>query len=103
MEIHECGIRSEDLAGVGVLGLADTPDLSALEMQTKFEETARRVIIPKFNALLEALTEAACSAQLGAADPVTGENVTVQKALEMSGKEIPLHTVTISPNGEIIR
>ena len=27
----------------------------------------------------------------------------VQKALEMSGKEIPLHTVTISPNGEIIR
>ena len=27
----------------------------------------------------------------------------VQKALELSGKEIPLHTVTISPNGEIIR
>lgn len=75
-------ITPEDLAGVGVIGLPDTPRLSTEEMQKKFEETAREVIIPKFNALVDALTGENGAGGIGAADPVTGENVTVQMALE---------------------
>ena len=56
MELKDCGVRPEELTGVGVIGLADTPNLTALEMQKKFEETAREVIIPKFNALVDALS-----------------------------------------------
>ena len=37
----------EELVGKGVIGLDDTPKLAAPEMQQKFEETARGVIIPK--------------------------------------------------------
>jgi hypothetical protein len=49
-------ITPEELAGVGVIGLPDTPRLSTEEMQRKFEETAREVIIPKFNALVDELS-----------------------------------------------
>ena len=48
-------ITDADLVGVGVIGLADTPQLSAQQMQEKFEETARTVIIPRFNKLVQDL------------------------------------------------
>lgn len=48
-------ITETDLLNKGVLGLPDTPELSAFEMQTKFEEVAREVIIPAFNLLIDAL------------------------------------------------
>lgn len=48
-------ITDADLQNVGVIGLADTPELSATEMQEKFEETARGVIIPHFNSLVDEL------------------------------------------------
>jgi hypothetical protein len=48
-------ITETDLLNKGVLGLPDTPELSAVEMQTKFEEVAREVIIPAFNLLIDAL------------------------------------------------
>ena len=48
-------ITSADLNGIGVIGLADTPNLSASEMQAKFEETARTIIIPKLNDVIDAL------------------------------------------------
>ena len=44
-------IKPEELVGKGVIGLPDTPKLTAEEMQKKFEETAREVIVPKYNAL----------------------------------------------------
>lgn len=50
-------IETADLAGIGVIGLADTPQLSTSEMQEKFEETARSVIIPKFNQAMDELPE----------------------------------------------
>ena len=75
-------IKPEELVGVGVIGMPDTPRLPAEEMQRKFEETAREVVIPKFNALVDALTGETGAGGIGAADPVTGENVTVQMALE---------------------
>lgn len=45
-------ITDSDLEGVGVLGLPDTPELSSEEMQAKFEETVRSVVIPAFNQLV---------------------------------------------------
>lgn len=43
-------ITDSDLAGKGVIGMADTPNLSAREMQEKVEEVVRSVVIPFFNA-----------------------------------------------------
>lgn len=46
-------ITEADLAGKGVLGMPDTPGLSATDMQEKMEEITRDVVIPHFNALAE--------------------------------------------------
>ena len=43
-------ITEADLQGVGVIGMEDTPNLSALEMQKKVEEVVREVVIPAINA-----------------------------------------------------
>ena len=48
-------ITEADLEGKGVIGLPDTPGLSTAEMQQKFEETARSVLVPAFNRLVEEL------------------------------------------------
>lgn len=56
MSLQQYVIQPEDLTGVGVIGMADTPGLTAAAMQAKLEETARQVVIPRFNA---AMTEAA--------------------------------------------
>lgn len=50
-------IETADLAGKGVIGLADTPQLSTSDMQAKFEETARDVIVPHFNQLIDDLED----------------------------------------------
>ena len=42
-------ITEADLAGKGVIGMPDTPNLSAREMQEKVEEVVRDVVIPLFN------------------------------------------------------
>lgn len=44
-------ITQADLTNKGVVGLADTPNLSTVEMQEKFDEIALDVIVPKFNEL----------------------------------------------------
>ncbi len=83
MDVKKYSITQEELAGVGVLGLADSPNLSALEMQEKFEETAREVIIPKHNALVEALADETAAAGIGAKDPTAdGGKSTVQMTLD---------------------
>ncbi len=48
-------IKEEELVNRGVVGLPDRPSLSTLDMQKKFDELARDVIIPKFNEFLEEL------------------------------------------------
>ena len=48
-------ITEADLEGKGVIGLPDTPGLSTADMQEKFEETARAVLVPAFNRLVEEL------------------------------------------------
>ena len=42
-------ITSTDLSGKGVVGMADTPNLTALELQQKVEEIVRGVVIPTLN------------------------------------------------------
>lgn len=48
-------ITTEDTTGKGVTGLPAVPGLSVEAMQKKFDELSLDVIIPKFNALVEAL------------------------------------------------
>jgi hypothetical protein len=67
-------ITDEDLQNKGVIGLPDTPGLSTSEMQAKFEQTAREVIVPKLNQLVDDLAAPSAASQIGAA----GKNRTVQ-------------------------
>ena len=46
-----------DLSGKGVTGLADTPNLSAAELQRKFDELSKDIIIPSFNSLIDEIVK----------------------------------------------
>lgn len=46
-------ITAEDLINKGVIGLPDVPGLTTIEMQKKFDEISRDVIIPRFNELID--------------------------------------------------
>ena len=85
-------ITDEDLLNKGVIGLPDTPGLSTSEMQAKFEQTAREVIIPKFNQLVDDLSNPSAASQIGA----TGKNRTVQGHID--NLENP-HNVTAAQVG----
>ena len=50
-------ITSADTTGKGVVGLPDSPGLSATMMQNKFDQLVNEVVIPKFNALSEEAEE----------------------------------------------
>ncbi len=54
-------LLTADFTGKGVSGLPDTPNLSAGEMQAKFDELAKDVLAPKLN---EAIDEIAAEAAL---------------------------------------
>ena len=58
-------------------GLPDTPGLSALDMQEKFDEPAKELCAPKINALIDALTAATGAADIGATAPqgLAGANI----------------------------
>lgn len=71
-------ITDGDLKDKGVIGLPDTPGLSTSEMQAKFEQTAREVIVPKFNQLVDDLANPSAASQIGA----NGKNRTVQGHIE---------------------
>lgn len=71
-------ITDGDLQNKGVIGLPDTPGLSTSEMQAKFEQTAREVIVPKFNQLVDDLSNPSAASQIGA----NGKNRTVQGHIE---------------------
>ena len=85
-------ITDEDLLNKGVIGLPDTPGLSTSEMQAKFEQTAREVIVPKFNQLVDDLSNPSAASQIGA----TGKNRTVQGHID--NLENP-HNVTAAQVG----
>lgn len=85
-------ITDEDLLNKGVIGLPDTPGLSTSEMQAKFEQTAREVIVPKFNHLVDDLSNPSAASQIGA----NGKNRTVQGHID--NLENP-HNVTAAQVG----
>ena len=85
-------ITDEDLLNKGVIGLPDTPGLSTSEMQAKFEQTAREVIVPKFNQLVDDLSNPSAASQIGA----NGKNRTVQGHID--NMENP-HNVTAAQVG----
>ena len=93
-------ILPEDLEGRGVIGLPDTPGLSTPEMQAKFEETAREVIVPAFNALVDALAKAdgnTGAANVGAFD-ADGNPTTMQAHITERGNP---HRVTAKEVGTL--
>lgn len=85
-------ITDEDLKNKGVIGLPDTPGLSTSEMQAKFEQTAREVIVPKLNQLVDDLAAPSAASQIGA----NGKNRTVQGHID--NLENP-HNVTAAQVG----
>ena len=62
-------ITEEELASVGVENLPDRPALQPQEAKEKFEETAKKLLAPKINKLIEALIDATAAAAIGAAVP----------------------------------
>ncbi|HQC05308.1 MAG TPA: hypothetical protein PLB75_07470, partial [Paludibacteraceae bacterium] len=55
MALTDYKITTADLNDKGVMGLPKVPGYSTAEMQHRFDEIAKDVIIPKYNALIEAL------------------------------------------------
>ena len=84
-------ITPADLTGKGVVGLPDTPQLSALAMQQKFDEIATDVIVPKFNDLADELENSA-GGSLNVTDPTTSTTDTLQNALDHIEAENALNT-----------
>lgn len=77
-------ITSDMVQNKGVIGLPDTPNLNVTEMQQKFEEIPREVIIPFINALIDSLNATTGSTSLGAKSTpnMSGVKTTVQDVLD---------------------
>ena len=84
-------IDNTDLNGVGVIGLPDVPALSTTRMQEKFEETARSVIIPKHNALIDEL-----EASTGASNIGTKNGSNVQSDIDSFDRKVSTYNADIS-------
>lgn len=91
-------IDTADLAGKGVIGLPDTPQLSTNDMQDKFEETARDVIVPHFNQLIDDLEEKG--------GPVQSRDIVAIRVNENSQLEVSTNGEDFAPtasSGHIIQ
>lgn len=75
-------ITEEELAEVGVEQLDDRPVMASAAMKAKFEETAKQLLAPKFNALVEALNAATGAENLGAQAPEGLSGTNAQAVLE---------------------
>lgn len=51
----ENGVYGGDFTGLDVAGLEDQPSLTANELKDRFDALVKRLIVPRFNALLDAL------------------------------------------------
>ena len=100
-------ISEQELNAVGVEMLDDVPKLEPDAMKAKFEETAKELLAPKHNALVDALAAESGAAQLGAQAPAGYRGKTVQAVMDALGaagsghagrKDNP-HGVTASQTG----
>ena len=62
-------IMASDLKDKGVTGLPDTPQLTTEEMQRKFDELAKEVLVPAFNRLIKELGEESAASNIGISIP----------------------------------
>ena len=74
-------ITAADLQGKGNVGKPDTPGYSTAEMQRVMDEIPREVIVPAFNALVDAMTDKTAAASLGVAAPDGLTGGTVQEVV----------------------
>ena len=77
-------ISEQELGAVGVELLDDQPEMQPDAMKAKFEETAKQLLAPKHNTLVEQLEAETAAASLGAAVPtgLSGQTTkTVQAVL----------------------
>ena len=74
-------ITDADVKGKGNVGRPDTPGVSTAEMQRIMDEIPREVIIPAFNALIDALADKTSAATLGITAPVGIAGSTVQEVV----------------------
>jgi len=74
-------ITEADLTGKGVTGLPDTPNLSTSDMQAKFDELVKDVVVPKHNTLIDELEASTGASSVGAKD-INGANSTVQNEFD---------------------
>lgn len=87
-------ITQEELEKVGVTTLPDIPSLQAEEMKRKFEETAKELIVPRINKLIDELMAEAAAAVIGAAVPEglpEETEKTVQKVIQAVFDELENH------------
>ena len=74
-------ITDADVKGKGNVGRPDTPGVSTAEMQRIMDEIPREVIVPAFNALIDALTDKTSAATLGITAPEGIAGSTVQEVV----------------------
>lgn len=74
-------IADADVKGKGNVGRPDTPGVSTAEMQRIMDEIPREVIIPAFNALIDALADKTSAATLGITAPTGIVGSTVQEVV----------------------
>ena len=74
-------ITDVDVKGKGNVGRPDTPGVSTAEMQRIMDEIPREVIIPAFNALIDALADKTSAATLGITAPAGIAGNTVQEVV----------------------
>lgn len=94
-------ITQEDLADKGVIGLADTPNLSTQAMQEKFDEIALDVIVPKFNNLVDELDEQDIPEKI-ASPNITNLRVNTDLAIEYSNDGGETYNPTASSGHRIM-
>ena len=76
-------ITEADLVNKGVVGLPDTPALSTMEMQEKFDEIALDVIVPKHNGLIDELEDLDVEHKVSS-EAITNIRTNADMAIEVS-------------------
>ena len=76
-------ITEADLVNKGVVGLPDTPALSTMEMQEKFDEIALDVIVPKHNTLVDELEDLDVEHKVSS-EAITNIRTNADMAIEVS-------------------
>lgn len=103
-------ITDDDLAGKGTVGMADTPNLTAPEMQAKFDELPN-LVINKFKTHITEESLNTAASNTGAVDPTTGgeatniqgvlDNLQTKKQEKETGKGLSANDFTDTYKNEL--